>query len=52
MRGKRHGGLESVLRTTDSDHARDRILRAQFWLSPASPQGVVIALETRRTLSR
>ena len=52
MRGKGHDAIDSVLRTTESDHARDRILRAQFWLSPASPKGEVVALESRRTLSR
>src|SRR5947208_13882629 len=33
MRGKGHGGIDAVLRTTDSDHARDRILRAHCWLT-------------------
>jgi hypothetical protein len=53
MRGKGAGsrGIESVLRTTD-DHAGDRILRTQFWLTPASPKGEVVALDSRRALSR
>jgi hypothetical protein len=54
MRGKGHGGLDSVLRTADCDPTRDRILRAQFWLTPPAPRvpGDVIALESRRTASR
>jgi len=48
MRSKRHDGIESVLRTAESDPSRDRILRTQFWVATSSPRGELITIESKR----
>ena len=50
MRSKGNGGIGSVLRTADHDHARDRILCTQFWRPSTPTGGELVALETHRAM--